>query len=170
MKTKIFFVATLCATLFFGVQQSRAASNYPPVVTVNVQQIMAESTPGKQGSEHLKAVQTVLQKGFDGVQERYKSKPKAEQEKVLAEALAVLNRQMEIEKLAVASLLNKAIVEEVAVWRKANKVSLVLPREYALDVEPSADITKSILSAVNKRKITFPDLPKVNINDPEPKK
>lgn len=141
-----------------------AAPKVPAVVSVDMQRLMTESEPAKQASGHLTEVRAVLRKGFEELREAYKNAPKEQQETILANGLAALNRQMDLEARAAAKTINDIIVEEVSKWRKSNGVLLVIPRSAVIDGDwDSADYTKTILAAVNKRKATFAALPAVNI-------
>ena len=82
------------------VSSCNAAPKAPSVVSVDMQRLMTESEPAKQASEHLKQVRAVLQKGFEELRETYEGTPKDERETILANGLAALNRQMELETRA----------------------------------------------------------------------
>lgn len=146
------------------VSSCNAAPKIPAVVSVDMQRLMTESEPAKQASEHLGEVRAVLQTGFEALRETYKNAPKEQQEAIFANGLAVLNRQMELETRAAAKSVNDIIAEEVGKWRKSNGVMLVISRSAVIDGDwDSADYTKTILAAVNKRKVAFAALPAVNI-------
>ena len=69
-----------------------------------------------------------------------------------------------LETRAAAKSVNDIIAEEVGKWRKSNGVMLVISRSAVIDGDwDSADYTKTILAAVNKRKAAFAALPAVNI-------
>ena len=132
------------------VSSCNAAPKAPSVVSVDMQRLMTESEPAKQASEHLKQVRAVLQ--------------------ILANGLAALNRQMELETRAASQVVNRIVVEEISKWRKTSGVSLVIARSIVIDGDmANADYTKTILAAVNKRKATFAVLPSVNIEKQEGK-
>ena len=156
-------IGSVCSCLVFVffclplVSSCNAAPKIPAVVSVDMQRIMTES-------EHLGEVRAVLQKGFEALRETYKNAPKEQQEAIFANGLAVLNRQMELETRAAAKSVNDIIAEEVGKWRKSNGVMLVISRSAVIDGDwDSADYTKTILAAVNKRKAAFAALPAVNI-------
>ena len=149
-------IGSVCSCLVFVffclplVSSCNAAPKIPAVVSVDMQRLMTESEPAKQASEHLGEVRAVLQK--------------EQQEAIFANGLAVLNRQMELETRAAAKSVNDIIAEEVGKWRKSNGVMLVISRSAVIDGDwDSADYTKTILAAVNKRKAAFAALPAVNI-------
>ena len=149
------------------VSSCNAAPKAPSVVSVDMQRLMTESEPAKQASEHLKQVRAVLQKGFEELRETYEGTPKDERETILANGLAALNRQMELETRAASQVVNRIVVEEIS---KSSGVSLVIARSIVIDGDmANADYTKTILAAVNKRKATFAVLPSVNIEKQEGK-
>ena len=86
------------------VSSCNAAPKAPSVVSVDMQRLMTESEPAKQASEHLKQVRAVLQKGFEELRETYEGTPKDERETILANGLAALNRQMELETRAASQV------------------------------------------------------------------
>ena len=152
------------------VSSCNAAPKAPSVVSVDMQRLMTESEPAKQASEHLKQVRAVLQKGFEELRETYEGTPKDERETILANGLAALNRQMELETRAASQVVNRIVVEEISKWRKTSGVSLVIARSIVIDGDmANADYTKTRLAAVNERKATFAVLPSVNIEKQEGK-
>ena len=65
---------------------------------------------------------------------------------------------------------NAVVVEEIEKWRKKNGVQLVIPRSVVITGDfDRADYTSTILSAVNRRKVTFAKLPTVTIRDTKKK-
>lgn len=145
----------------------QAAPKAPPVVSVDMRALMAESAPGRQGAAHLEKVREVLQKGFEELKAAHKDSSPEERQKALAEGLAALNRQMELERGAVERIVSGLAVEEIAKWRKANGVMLVIPRSVVIDGDMNAaDFTRTILAALNKRSAAFPDLPVVSVKKP----
>ncbi len=142
----------------------------PAVVSVDMQRIMAESVPGKAASAHLEEVRKVLQKGFDDLRKAHEKDPESERNKIYADGLSVLNRQMEVERQSAMRAVNAVVVDEIEKWRKKNGVMLVIPRSVVITGDfDKADYTNTILSAVNKRKVKFADLPTVTIKDTKKK-
>ena len=167
MLGKSIFSFVVAVTVLFstaGVLEAKA----PDVVSVDMQRLMAESAPGKQAEEHLKKVQQVLQKGFEDLKKAHAKESEAERNKIYAQGLAVLNRQMDVERRAAMLAVQNVVVEEVEKWRRKNGVSLVVSRSMVVAGDwDRADYTNTILSQVNKRKVKFADLPTVSINKKE---
>ena len=167
---RVFFLPAVVAVLVFSLYVADAEAK-PDVVSVDMQYIMSESQPGKQAEAHLKKVQEVLQQGFDKLRDAHKKDSEEERNKIYAQGLAVLNRQMEVERQAAMRAVQAVIVEEVEKWREQNDVSLVISRSMVVAGDwDKADYTKTILSRVNKRKVKFADLPTVTIKKDEGKK
>ena len=142
----------------------------PAVVSVDLQRIVAESEPGKQAAMHLEKVRQVLQKGFDDLRKAHEKDSEEERNKIYAEGLSVLNRQMEIERQSAMRAVNAVVVDEIEKWRKKNGVQLVIPRSMVIAGDfNKADYTNTIMSAVNKRTVKFAELPKVTIKDTKKK-
>lgn len=163
-----FFILFLAAVMY--VLSASACMAAPAVVSVDMQRIMAESVPGKQAAAHLEQVRQVLQKGFDDLRKAHEKESEAERNKIYADGLAVLNRQMEVERQSAMRAVNAVVVEEIEKWRQKNGVQLVIPRSMVITGDyDKADYTNTILSAVNKRKVTFAALPTVTIKDTKKK-
>ncbi|HJD97305.1 hypothetical protein [Mailhella massiliensis] len=164
MRGKSFFSFVVAVAVLFssvGILEARA----PEVVSVDMQRLMVESTPGKQAEEHLKKVQQVLQKGFEDLKKAHAKEAEAERNRIYAQGLAVLNRQMDVERQAAMRAVQDVVVEEVEKWRKKNGVLLVVSRSMVIAGDwDKADYTNAILSQVNRRKVKFADLPTVTIN------
>ncbi len=164
MRRVFLLLAAMAVTMFaFSVAE---AARVPDGVSVDMQYLISESQPGKQAEAHLKKVREVLQKGFDKLRDAHKKDSEEERNKVYAQGLAVLNRQMEVERQAAMRVVHEVVVEEVEKWRKKNGVSLVIARSMVVAGDWSkADYTKTILTQVNRRKVKFADLPTVTIKE-----
>ena len=94
--------------------------------------------------------------------------PEEERNKIYADGLARLNRQMALEQQSALSAVNDVVVEEIEKWRQKNGVSLVISRAAVITGDfVKADYTNTILSAVNKRQVKFADLPVVKVTSPK---
>ncbi len=157
---------SLLITLIFCLTATAMAADY---AIVDVQKIFNESKPGKAGIEHMKKVQEVLQKAMNEIIELNKGKENTpEGQRAVESARQVLNRQMAIEQQAVNGVLEKELRSVASDWLKKNsKYMIVLPKQQVLGNAAGVDFTSSMMTEMNKRKVTFPDLPKVNINKPE---
>ncbi len=136
---------------------------------IDVQKIFNESKPGKAGIDHMKKVQEVLQKAMDEIIELNKGKENTpEGQRAIESARQLLNRQMAIEQQAVNAILEKELRAVSSDWLKKNtKYMMVLPKQQVLGNAAGVDFSSAFMTEMNKRKVTFPDLPKVNINKPE---
>ena len=115
------FFILFAAAVFYAFLISPCAAA-PAVVSVDMQRLMTQSEPGKKATAHLEQVRKVLQKGFDELREAHKKAPEEERNKIYADGLARLNRQMEAEHLSALRVLNNVVVEEIEKWRKRNGV------------------------------------------------
>ncbi len=166
MRKTILTLAMSALLLAFGSPAHAAPAAPGKVAVADMEQIVNESEPGKQAAEHLKKVQASLQQGFDELRERYKDAPEQERNRILAEGLNLLNRQMDLERLAASKRVNDVAVEEIEKWRKKQGALCVLPRSAVLAGDwEKLDCTKEILKAVNGRQVDFGNVPKVNIKE-----
>lgn len=161
------FFILFAAAVFYAFLISTCAAA-PAVVSVDMQRLMTQSEPGKQATAHLEQVRKVLQKGFDELREAHKKAPEEERNKIYADGLARLNRQMEAERLSALRVVNNVVVEEIEKWRKRNGVSLVISRSAVVAGDfAKADFTNTIMAAVNKRQVKFAELPVVTVKPPK---
>ena len=161
---KFKFVALL-AVLALGVAGAAFAADYG---VIDVQKIFRESAPGKAAATHMQEVQKILQKGMDDVLAMHKGQentPQAQQ--AIAEAQQLLNRQLAVEQQATNNVLERELREAVSAWLKANKrIKMVLAKQLTLGSTGDIEFTAGVMKEMNKRKPTFPALPKVTINRP----
>ncbi len=157
---------SLLFLLMFCLTGAAMAADY---AVVDVQKIFTESTPGKAGIEHMKKVQEVLQKAMDEIITLNKGQENTpDGQRAIEGARQVLNRQMAIEQQAVNAALEKELRTVTSDWLKKNtKFMMVVSRQQILGNAAGVDFTSAFLTEMNKRTVTFPDLPKVNINKPE---
>lgn len=68
------------------------------IAVVNAERILDQSLPGRKGQEHLKAVQKVLQKGYDDLRELYRGRENTAEAEIWrkknARYQAVMGRQL----------------------------------------------------------------------------
>lgn len=163
------FFILFAAAVFYAFLASPCAAA-PAVVSVDMQRLVTQSEPGRQATAHLEKVRKVLQKGFDELREAHKKAPEKERNKIYADGLARLNRQMEAERRSALRVVNNVVVEEIEKWRKNNGVSLVISRSAVITGDfVKADFTNTIMAAVNKRQVKFAALPVVKVTPPKKK-
>ena len=137
---------------------------------VDVQKIFRDSAPGKAAAAHMQEVQKILQKGMDDVLAMHKGQentPQAQQ--AIAEAQQLLNRQLAVEQQATNAVMERELREAVSAWLKTNKkTKMILSKQLTLGNTGDIDFTTGVMKEMNKRKPTFPALPKVTINRPAP--
>ena len=161
---RVFVLLAFAGSMLFA----SAAMAAPAVVSVDMQKVLTQSEPGRQAAAHLEEVRKVLQKGFDELKEAHKNAPEEERNKIYADGLARLNRQMALEQQSALSAVNDVVVEEIEKWRQKNGMSLVISRAAVITGDfVKADYTNTILSAVNKRQVEFADLPVVKVTSPK---
>ncbi|MFG1175179.1 hypothetical protein AAFN90_16635 [Erwiniaceae bacterium CAU 1747] len=135
------------------------------IVLLDVERIIAQSAPGKAGREHLSIIDQRFQQGMEDLHRSYQNAPEEEQQRVFNNAEETLFRQFSVEERSVSDSLKKIIYEEAEKWRKAHNVGAILPAQLALvNSDKGLDCTDEILAAVDQRKITFAELPVLQIN------
>lgn len=157
-------VLLLVALGYIFVQHQNAPER---IALLNVERIIAESTPGKAGREHLDIIDQRFQQGLNELHKSYQNAPEEEQRRVFNNAEETLVRQFSVEERGVGDALKKIIHEEAEKWRQNNNVSAIFPLQLALVSDgKQLDCTDEILAAVNQRQITFAELPELTINQP----
>ncbi|MDY4032871.1 MAG: hypothetical protein SOY64_07440 [Pyramidobacter sp.] len=144
-------------------------SSATEIAVVDTEKLLSQSEPGKQGQAHLGAVQKVLQKGYDDLRALYRGQEDtAEAREAVAQGRAALERQMEVERAAVTSVLQSELTAAVEAWHKRNpKFHAVIARQLLLGVNAKLDATSAVMKEMNKRKPKFAALPTVTVNKPE---
>ena len=139
------------------------------IAVVDTEKLLVQSEPGKLGQAHLEAVQKVLQKGYNDLLALYRGQENtAEAQNAVAQGQAALERQMEVERAAVTSVLQSELTAAVEAWRKKNpRIHAVLARQLFLDAAPKLDATSAVMKEMNKRKPKFAELPTVTVKKPE---
>jgi len=157
-------VLLLVALGYIFIQHQNAPER---IALLNVERIIAESTPGKAGREHLDIIDRRFQQGLDELHKSYQNAPEEEQRRVFDNAEGTLVRQFSVEERSVSDSLKKIIHEEAEKWRQNNNVSAIFPLQLALVSDgKQLDSTDEILAAVNQREITFAEFPELTINQP----
>ena len=164
---KKFKFAVILSVLTFGLAAAAFAADYG---VIDVQKIFNESAPGKAAAAHMQEVQKILQKGMDDVLAMHKGQentPQAQQ--AIAEAQQLLNRQLAVEQQATNAVMERELRAAVSEWLKANrKTKMILSKQLTLGSTGDIEYTAGVMKEMNKRKPTFPALPKVTINRPAP--
>ncbi|PRD17233.1 hypothetical protein CQW29_00940 [Pantoea coffeiphila] len=137
------------------------------IALLDVEKIIAQSAPGKAGREHLSIIDRRFQKGMDDLHRSYQNAPEEEQQRVFSNAEETLVRQFSVEERGVSDALKKIIYEEAEKWRKEHNIGAIFPAQLALvSSDKQLDCTDEILAAVDRRQITFAELPVLQINQP----
>ena len=137
------------------------------IALLDVERIIAQSAPGKAGREHLSIIDRRFQQGMEDLHRSYQNAPEEEQQRVFSNAEETLVRQFSVEERGVSDALKKIIYEEAEKWRKEHSIGAIFPAQLALaSSEKQVDCTDEILAAVDRRQITFADLPVLQINQP----
>lgn len=137
------------------------------IALLDVERIIAQSAPGKAGREHLSIIDRSFQKGMEDLHRSYQNAPEEEQQRVFSNAEETLVRQFSVEERGVSDALKKIIYEEAEKWRREHNIGAIFPAQLALvSSDKQLDCTDGILAAVDKRQITFAELPTLQINQP----
>lgn len=137
------------------------------IALLDVEKIIAQSAPGKAGREHLSIIDRRFQKGMEDLHRSYQNAPEEEQQRVFSNAEETLVRQFSVEERGVSDALKKIIYEEADKWRKEHNVGAIFPAQMALvSSDKQLDCTDEILAAVDRRHISFAELPMLQINQP----
>lgn len=139
------------------------------VAVVDVEKIMTESVPAREGAEHFKKAHDVLQKGMSDLEAKVKDMPADKRDRELINGQRTLQAQLNSERMAVTKVVNDLMIDVIRDWRVSNKVAIVTAKQSLLDADNVLDITDKVIVALNKKKATFPDLPVVKFNEPEQK-
>ena len=140
------------------------------IAVVDAERILAQSTPGKKGQEHLNEVQKVLQKGYNDLVALYRGRENSpEAQEIIRQGQAALEQQMAVERNAVLAVLQSELMAATEAWQKKNpKIQAVVSRQLLLGAVPKLDVTSAVMKEMNKRTPKFAALPTVTVNKPAP--
>lgn len=160
-------------TIFLAVLLMGVAAGTAPateIAVVDAERILAQSTPGKNGQEHLNEVQKVLQKGYNDLVALYRGRENSpEAQEIIRQGQAALEQQMAVERNAVLAVLQSELMAATEAWQKKNpKVQAVVSRQLLLGAVPKLDVTSAVMKEMNKRTPKFAALPTVTVNKPAP--
>ena len=160
-------------TIFLAVLLMGAAAGTAPateIAVVDAERILAQSTPGKKGQEHLNEVQKVLQKGYNDLVSLYRGRENSpEAQEIIRQGQAALEQQMAVERNAVLAVLQSELMAATEAWQKKNpKIQAVVSRQLLLGAVPKLDVTSAVMKEMNKRTPKFAALPTVTVNKPAP--
>ncbi|PLV59688.1 hypothetical protein [Erwinia sp. B116] len=139
----------------------------PAIALLDIEKVIADSTPGKAGRAHLDKLALHFRQGLQQVHNDYQQSPAAEQQRVIANAEQMLDQQFEREERTISDDLKKIILDEAEKWRKKHGAGLVLPAQLALASAGEENCTEEVLQAVNQREIRFARLPQLDFLQPE---
>ena len=160
-------------TIFLAVLLMGVAAGTAPateIAVVDAERILAQSTPGKKGQEHLNEVQKVLQKGYNDLVALYRGRENSpEAQEIIRQGQAALEQQMAVERNAVLAVLQSELMAATEAWQKKNpKIRAVVSRQLLLGAVPKLDVTSAVMKEMNKRTPKFAALPTVTVNKPAP--
>ena len=153
----------LTAALLAGCESSLGGAR---MCHVDVSVILEKSRAAEEAEAHLKKVREVLQKGYDELAASLKAAPEKERQAELAKGMALLQRQLALEKDAARQVVLKAMNAACGEWHKEHPDSWLVTRESVLAAPDDKDVTQDILARMKSAEVTFPDLPVVTVREP----
>lgn len=139
----------------------------PTIALLDIEKVIAESTPGKAGRAHLDKLDLHFRQGLQQLHENYQQAPAAEQQRVIANAEQMLGQQFGQEERTITEDLKRIILDEAEKWRQKHGARMVLPAQLALASAGEVDCTDEVLKAVNQREMRFARLPQLDFLRPE---
>ncbi|HGC2332854.1 TPA: OmpH family outer membrane protein, partial [Escherichia coli] len=128
-----------------------------------------QSAAGDMARKHLNEVKSILEKGYEDAQKAFADN--ANKEALLLDARQKLERQYVIEENSAKMVLSRAIDNAIGTWRKDNPKNIaVLSSGVVLAHNESADITKEVMTLVEKENLVFNKLPKVEVRNKDEEK
>lgn len=133
---------------------------------VDVSVVLEKSRAAEEAEAHLKKVREVLQKGYDELAVSLRDMPEKERQAESARGMALLQRQLALEKESARQIVLKAMNIACGEWHKAHPDSWLVTRESVLAAPADKDVTQDILARMKAVKVSFPDLPVVTVREP----
>ncbi len=163
---KKLLAAAVAGALVYAQAAFAVGSNEKGIYVVDTPKIMAESAPSALGRKHIDDVQKALQESVEEVKKAWEKANEQQKAAAMNDAVIQLNRQLELEKIAVNRKILSIIREETTRWLKEHKGKMVISKDALLAVDEDCEITSTILDMVNKRTPQFAELPKVTVQHP----
>lgn len=136
------------------------SASQPKIGVVDLNKLMRDSVPGKEGIKFIEAQQSKLQKELDAIQDKLEKNPEdqaAMQE--LQSVYATSQQQMQADGQSVVGTLFDAIQEQLNAYREKNGYAMLIRAEALDSFDPKLDITSSIMEQIDKLKIEFKPAP-----------
>lgn len=135
-------------------------ASQPKIGVVDLNRIMRDSVPGKEGIKFIEAQQATLQKELNAIQEKLEKNPEdqaAMQE--LQKVYATSQQQMQAEGQNVVGTLFDAIQAALDRFREKNGYALLIRAEALDSFDQSLDVTNAIMAEVDNLKVDFKSVP-----------
>lgn len=159
----LLFSLVLTAALLAGCESPLGGAR---MCYVDVSVVLEKSRAAEEAEAHLKKVREVLQKGYDELAASLGDKPEKERQAELAKGMALLQRQLALEKDAARQSVLKAMNTACEEWHKTHPDSWLVTRESVLAAPADKNVTQDILARMKSMEVTFPDLPVVTVREP----
>ena len=157
-----------CLTLLLTLPLAGCLDSKPKVTCVDVERVLTQSRAAGQANEHLKKVQDVLQNGLNAYEKELKKSPEDKRRQELRQGLALLQRQLEMERVAARNVVSQHMLKQIDVWRADKGDVIIVARQNVLAAPESVDITNDIMRLMDAGSVTFADLPTVTIRSQTP--
>lgn len=139
---------------------NESGSGQRKIGVVDLNRLMRDSAPGKEGLKFIEARQTKLQSGLDAIQARLEKNPEdqaALQE--LQKVYAASQQQMQADGQNVVGALFDAIQSALNSYRERNGYAVLIRAEALDSFDPALDVTSAVMAEVDKLKIDFKAAP-----------
>lgn len=128
----------------------------PKLGVVDMNRLMADSSPGKAGLQYIESQQKELQAKLDAIQDRIEKNPQDEAAmQELQTVYAASQQKIQTEGQAVVTRLLESIQGAVDSFRKEKGYAMLIRKEAIDSFDPALDITNELMVEINKIKLDF---------------
>lgn len=159
----LFIIMVLCCLMAAcnDSQGVNTASSAPKIGVVDLNRLMRDSAPGKEGLKFIESRQSGLQAELDAIQDKLEKNPADEQAmRDLQRVYAASQQQIQTEGQDVVGALFDAIQGALNTFRAKNGYAMLIRMEALDSFDPALDVTNAVMEDVDKIKIDFSALPK----------
>ena len=142
----------LCLMLVFATTGCAASK----IAVVDPARLFQESEPGKAGIEHLKQLEAAMQEQLKTAQGMIEKAPNDEALRARFQKTFVGYQQIvNAEQQKVVQQINGLMQKTLEDFRTKNGYSVIMNAEGLLAFDPKSDVTKDVITEMDKTKVTF---------------
>ncbi len=161
-------------TAMGGTPQTETAPVQMPKILIGVvdtNNVFQQSSIAQDGFALIQEAQIIAQEQINTLEKEINDSDATDEEKdirrqlELQAAVSFLQGVLEEYQQSVVAEIEKALQEALTSVRTKNDFQMVLSKEVILSYDPTSDVTSAVVAEINARTVTFPALPKLDLDE-----